>query len=169
MEEINQLTKQLEMSEKRRIELQNLTDDLLPKYESLLAENKANKEELESKVARLDDQLNSSLHREEVFKDKWRRSEEDCEKYRAEADARGLTVEHLNSKLEEKYHIENLFKQLKSDYDELRKEKQSSWEQAEARLVIKEEEAKRAALERDEVCVCAQTGVERELQVRTCS
>lgn len=109
------------------------------------------KEELEGKIVKLEDQLNSALHREEVFKDKWRRSDEDCEKYKAEADARGLKVEYLESKLEEKYHVENLFTQLKEDYEELRKEKQNMNDQFETRLMQKEEELRKASIERDEV------------------
>lgn len=82
---------------------------------------------------------------------KWRRSDEDCEKYKAEADARGLKVEYLENKLEEKYHIENLFAQLKDDYEDLKREKQSSYEHMETRLIQKEEEIRKATMERDEV------------------
>jgi len=102
-------------------------------------------------VQKLEDQYNSSLHREEIFKEKCRRAEEDCEKYKGEADARGLKIEYLENKLEEKYHTENLFSQLKEDYEDLRREKQQVIEQFETKLIQKEEEAKRAAMERDEV------------------
>jgi hypothetical protein len=83
---------------------------------------------------------------------KWKRSDEDCEKYKAEADARGLKVEYLENKLEEKYHVENLFGQLKEDYEDLKREKQSSYEHMETRLMQKEEEIRKANIERDEVC-----------------
>lgn len=82
---------------------------------------------------------------------KWKRCDEDCEKYKAEADARGLKVEYLENKLEEKYHIENLFGQLKDDYEDLKREKQSSYEHMETRLIQKEEEIRKANMERDEV------------------
>lgn len=82
---------------------------------------------------------------------KWKRSDEDCEKYKAEADARGLKVEYLENKLEEKYHVENLFAQLKEDYEDLKREKQASYEHMETRLIQKEEEIRKANIERDEV------------------
>lgn len=109
---------------------------------------------MENRIARLEDQYNGSLHREEIYKEKSKRSEEDCEKYKAEADARGLKIEYLENKLEEKYHMENLFSQLKEDYEDLRREKQQVLEQFETRLIQKEEEAKRASIERDEVVFC---------------
>ena len=109
------------------------------------------RQELEGKVGKLEDQLNATLHREEVFKDKWRRCDEDCEKYKAEADARGLKIEYLENKLEEKYHVENLLSQLREDYEDIRREKQAGFEAMETRLFQKEEELRKAGFERDDI------------------
>jgi chromosome segregation ATPase len=151
LDEISQLTRAVEAANKKRADVQSVVDEVVPKYEALRTEHISTKEELEARIAKLEDQLNSALHREEVFKDKWRRADEDCEKYKAEADARGLKVEYLENKLEEKYHVENLFSQLKEDYEDLRREKQASYESLESRLIQKEEEIRKAAIERDEV------------------
>lgn len=103
----------------------------------------------------------------ETHPGKWKRADEDCEKYKAEADARGLKVEYLENKLEEKYHVENLFGQLKEDYEELKREKQASYEHMETRLIQKEEEIRKANIERDEVRVDPDTRFsERTLSLR---
>ena len=151
LDEVNQLTRAMEVTNKKRADIQSVVDEVVPKYEALRSEHLSTKEELENKIGKLEDQLNSALHREEVFKEKWRRADEDCEKYKAEADARGLKVEYLENKLEEKYHVENLFSQLKEDYEDLRREKQSTFETVESRLIQKEEELRKAGIERDEV------------------
>jgi hypothetical protein len=85
---------------------------------------------------------------------KWKRSDEDCEKYKAEADARGLKVEYLENKLEEKYHVENLFGTAEGRLRRAQEERsKASYEHMETRLMQKEEEIRKANIERDEVCL----------------
>lgn len=66
-------------------------------------------------------------------------------------DAKTLKIEYLEGKIEEKYHMEGLFNQLKGDYEELRKEKLQLLDQSEQTHHRKTNEIKNLIQEKEDL------------------
>lgn len=81
------------------------------------------KKESKKLTERLEGQLLASREYEDKHKDRADTLSKELNACQGELDAKTLKIEYLESKIEEKYHMEGLFNQLKDDYDELRKEK----------------------------------------------
>ena len=60
-------------------------------------------------------------------------------------------MEELEKSLEKKYHVEDIYEQLREDYEELRKEKQRLVESFESQLIERDSEVKSISNEHEQV------------------
>lgn len=86
-----------------------------------------------------------------ITTEKYSEASEELDYIRGDIDAKTLKIEYLEGKLEEKYHMEALFSQLKQDYEELRREKLALLDNAEHNIHRKNNDIKTLIEEKEDL------------------